>query len=70
MKINDKEPFQLSRGMRNTVAFLGMLLLVSSLSVLAWAIWNHPDVHGPIVLTPGALVLGLILIGFAIRAEK
>jgi hypothetical protein len=70
MEIKDKEPLRLSRGMRNTVAFLGMLLLVSSLCVLGWAMWNHPDVHGPIALTPGVLLLGLILIGFAIHAGK
>jgi hypothetical protein len=70
MEIKDKEPLRLSRGIRNTVAFLGILLLVSSLCVLGWAIWHHPDVHGPIALIPGPLLLGLILIGFAIRAGK
>jgi hypothetical protein len=70
METEDKEAFRPSRGMRNTLAFLGLLLLVPSLCVVAWAIWNHADVHGPIALIPGALLLGLILIGFAIRVGK
>ena len=70
METEDKEPFRLSRGMRNTLAFLGALLLIPSLCVLGWAIWNRPDVHGPITLLPGTLLLGLILIVLAIRAGK
>jgi hypothetical protein len=70
METEDRGPLRLSPRMRNTVAILGVLLLVPSLCVVGWAILNHPDVHGPISLIPGALLLGLILIGLAIRAGK
>jgi len=70
METDNKEPVRLTRGMRNAVAFVGVVLMIPSVCVLGWAIWNHPDLHGPIALIPGALLLGLTLIVLAIRAGK
>jgi hypothetical protein len=56
--------------MRNLLAIVGVLLLVPSLAVVAWAIWNHAEPRGLLTIVPGGLLLGLILIVFAIRAGK
>jgi hypothetical protein len=55
---------------RNLLAVVGVLLLVPSLAVVAWAIWNHVEPRGLLTIVPGGLLLGLILIVFAIRTGK
>jgi hypothetical protein len=70
MDPGQSEPVCVSRGVRNLLAIVGVLLLVPSLSVVAWAIWNHAEPRGLLTLVPGGLLLGLILIVFAIRAGK
>ena len=64
------EPVRVSRGVRNLLAVVGVLLLVPSLAVVAWAVLNHAEPRGLITIVPGGLLLGLILIVFAIRAGK
>jgi hypothetical protein len=70
MDPGQSEPVRVSRGVRNLLAVVGVLLLVPSLAVVAWAIWNHAEPRGLITIFPGGLLLGLILIVFAIRAGK
>ena len=64
------EPVRVSRGLRNLLAVVGVLLLVPSLAVVAWAVLNHAEPRGLITILPGGVLLGLILIVFAIRAGK
>jgi hypothetical protein len=70
MDPRQSEPVRVSREVRNLLAIVGVLLLVPSLAVVAWAIWNHAEPRGLLTLVPGGLLLGLILIVFAIRAGK
>jgi hypothetical protein len=70
MDPGESEPVRVSRGMRNLLAIVGVLLLVPSLAVVTWAIWNHAEPRGLLTIVPGGLLLGLILIVFAIRAGK
>jgi hypothetical protein len=70
MDPGQSEPVRVSRGTRNLLAVVGVLLLVPSLAVVAWAIWNHAEPRGLLTIAPGGLLLGLILIVFAIRAGK
>ena len=70
MDSGQSEPVRVSRGVRNLLAVIGVLLLVPALAVVAWAIWNHVEPRGLITIFPGGLLLGLILIVFAIRAGK
>jgi hypothetical protein len=70
MDPGQSEPVRVSRGVRNFLAIVGVLLLVPSLSVVAWAIWNHAEPRGLLTFVPGGLLLGLILIVFAIRTGK
>ena len=70
MDPGQSEPARVSRGARNLLAVVGVLLLVPSLAVVAWAIWNHAEPRGLLRIAPGGLLLGLILIVFAIRAGK
>jgi hypothetical protein len=70
MDPRQSEPVRVSREVRNLLAVVGVLLLVPSLAVVAWAIWNHAEPRGLITIVPGGLLLGLILIVFAIRAGK
>jgi hypothetical protein len=70
MDPGQSEPVRVSRGVRNLLAVLGVLLLVPSLTVVAWAVLNHAEPRGLITIVPGGLLLGLILIVFAIRAGK
>ena len=60
----------MSPGMRNLLALIGVLLLVPSLAVVAWALWNHAEPRGLLTIVPGGFLLGLILIVFAIRTGK
>ena len=70
MDPEQSEPVRVSRGVRNLLAVVGVLLLVPSLAVVAWAVLNHAEPRGLITIVPGGLLLGLILIVFAIRAGK
>jgi len=70
MDPGQSEPVRVSRGVRNLLAVVGVLLLVPSLAVVAWAVLNHAELRGLITVVPGGLLLGLILIVFAIRAGK
>jgi hypothetical protein len=70
MDPGQSEPVRVSRGLRNLLAVVGVLLLVPSLAVVAWAVLNHAEPRGLITIVPGGLLLGLILIVFAIRAGK
>ena len=70
MDSGQSEPVRVSRGVRNLLAVVGVLLLVPSLAVVAWAVWNHVEPRGLLAIVPGGLLLGLILIVFAIRAGK
>jgi len=70
MDPGQSEPVRVSRGVRNLLAVVGVLLLVPSLAVVAWAVLNHAEPRGLITIVPGGLLLGLILIVFAIRAGK
>ena len=70
MDPGQSEPVPVSRGVRNLLALVGVLLLVPSLAAVAWALWNHPEPRGLLTIVPGGILLGLILIGFAIRAGK
>jgi hypothetical protein len=70
MDPGESEPVRVSRGVRNLLAVMGVLLLVPSLAVVAWAIWNHAEPRGLLTIVPGGLLLGLVLIVFAIRAGK
>jgi hypothetical protein len=70
MDPGQSEPVRVPRGVRNLLAVVGVLLLVPSLAVMAWAIWNHAEPQGLLTIVPGGLLLGLILIVFAIRAGK
>lgn len=70
MDPGQSEPVRVSRGVRNLLAVVGVLLLVPSLGVVAWAVWSHAEPRGLITIVPGGLLLGLILIVFAIRAGK
>ena len=70
MDPGQNEPVRLSRGLRNLLAVVGVLLLVPSLAVVAWAVLNHAEPRGLITIVPGGILLGLILIVFAIRAGK
>ena len=70
MEPEEQEPVRVSRSVRNLLAFFGVLLLVPSLWALGWDILAHPErLHG-VTLLPGTLLLGLILIIFAIRAGR
>jgi hypothetical protein len=66
----ENEPVRVSRGVRNLLALLGVLLLVPSLATIAWALWNHAEPRGILTIVPGGFLLGLILIVFAIRTGK
>jgi hypothetical protein len=68
MDPGESEPVRVSRGVRNLLAVVGVLLMVPSLAVVAWAIWNQAEPRGMLTIVPGGLLLGLILIVFAIRA--
>ena len=68
MDPGQSEPVRVSRGVRNLLVVVGVLLMVPSLAVVAWAIWNHAEPRGMLTIVPGGLLLGLILIVFAIRA--
>ena len=70
MDPGQSEPVRVSRGVRNLLVVVGVLLLVPSLAVVAWAVLNHVEPRGLITIVPGGLLLGLILIVFAIRAGK
>ena len=70
MDPGQSEPVSVSQGVRNLLAVVGVLLLVPSFAVMAWAIWNHAEPRGLLTIVPGGLLLGLILIVFAIRAGK
>ena len=70
MDSGQSEPVRVSRGVRNLLAVVGVVLLVPSLAVVAWAVWNHVEPRGLLTIVPGGLLLGLILIVFAIRAGK
>jgi hypothetical protein len=70
MDPGQSEPVRVSRGVRNLLVVVGVLLLVPSLAVVAWAVLNHAEPRGLITIVPGGLLLGLILIVFAIRAGK
>jgi hypothetical protein len=70
MDPGQSEPVRVSRAVRNLLVTVGVLLLVPSLAVVAWAIWNHVEPRGLLIIVPGGLLLGLILIVFAIRAGK
>jgi hypothetical protein len=70
MDPGQNEPVRVSRGLRNLLAVVGVLLLVPSLAVVACAVLNHAEPRGLITIVPGGLLLGLILIVFAIRAGK
>lgn len=71
MEPEEQEPVRVSRSVRNLLAFFGVLLLVPSFCVLGWDILARPErLHGPVTLLPGTLLLGLILIVFAIRAGR
>jgi hypothetical protein len=70
MDPGQSEPVRVSRGLRNLLAVMGVLLLVPSLAVVAWAVLNHAEPRGLITVVPGGVLLGLILIVFAIRAGK
>ena len=67
MEPGQSEPVGVSRGVRNLLALVGVLLLVPSLAAVAWALWNHAEPRGLLTIVPGGFLLGLILIGFAIR---
>ena len=64
------DPVRVSRGMRNLLVVAGVLLLMPSLAVVAWAIWNHVQPRGLLTIVPGGFLLGSILIVFAVRAGK
>jgi len=70
MDPGQSEPLRVSRGVRNLLVVVGVLLLVPSLAVVAWAVLNHAEPRGLITIVPGGLLLGLILIVFAIRTGK
>jgi hypothetical protein len=70
MEPEQNDPVRVSRGVRNLLTVVGVLLLVPSVAVVAWAVWNHVEPRGPIMIVPGGFLLGLILIVFAIRAGK
>jgi hypothetical protein len=62
---------RISRGLRNILASIGVLLLVPSLLLAPWGILlGHTEDHRLVMIAPGGFLLGLILIGFAIRAGK
>jgi hypothetical protein len=70
MEPGQSDPVRVSRGLRNLLTAVGVLLVVPSLAVAAWAVWNHAEPRGLIMIVPGVFLLGLILIVFAIRAGK
>jgi hypothetical protein len=70
MEPGQSDPVGITRGLRNLLTVVGVLLLVPSLAVVAWAVWNHVEPRGLIMIVPGGVLLGLILIVFAIRAGK
>jgi hypothetical protein len=58
MDPGQSEPVRVSRGVRNLLAVVGVLLLVPSLAVVAWAVLNHAEPLGLITIVPGGLLLG------------